>query len=204
VSSEAGSQAGPSGKIGLLFGSFNPIHTGHLILAQHMATHTDLSAVWLVVSPQSPYKVGQDLLPEQDRLALAQAATADNALLSVVDVELRLPKPSYTIATLDELRRLHPGREFVLLMGSDNLLGLDGWREAARIRQEFAIYVYPRPGHPVETATVAGDNTKVVEAPLLDISATFIRQSLQQGKSVRYLVPDAVEKLIAKNGYWQQ
>lgn len=195
-------QAGSSGKIGLLFGSFNPIHTGHLILAQHMATHTDLSAVWLVVSPQSPYKVGQELLPEQDRLALAQAATADNELLSVSDVELQLPKPSYTITTLDEIRRRHPGREFVLLMGSDNLLGLDGWRDASRIRQEFAIYVYPRPGHPIEAA--AGHNIKVVEAPLLDISATIIRQSLREGKSIRYLVPDVVEQLIARNGYWQQ
>ncbi|WBA40595.1 nicotinate (nicotinamide) nucleotide adenylyltransferase [Hymenobacter canadensis] len=204
MSSEAGAQTGSSGKIGLLFGSFNPIHTGHLILAQYMATHTDLSAVWLVVSPQSPYKLGHDLLPEQDRLALAQDATADNELLSVSDVELRLPKPSYTITTLDEIRRLHPGREFVLLMGSDNLLGLDGWRDAGRIRQEFGIYVYPRPGHPVESAAVAGANIKVVDAPLLDISATLIRQSLQEGKSIRYLVPDAVEKLIAKNGYWQQ
>ncbi|WBO83534.1 nicotinate (nicotinamide) nucleotide adenylyltransferase [Hymenobacter yonginensis] len=196
-------KAGTSGKIGLLFGSFNPIHVGHLILAQHMATHTDLSAVWLVVSPQSPYKVGQDLLPEQDRLALAQAAVADNDLLSVTDIELRLPKPSYTITTLDEIRRLHPGQEFVLLMGSDNLLGLDGWRDADRIRQELAIYVYPRPGHPVEASAVAGSTIKVMEAPLLDISATFIRQSLRQGQSIRYLVPDAVQQLIAAKGYWQ-
>ncbi|MBC6697063.1 nicotinate (nicotinamide) nucleotide adenylyltransferase [Hymenobacter puniceus] len=203
MSAVGSTQASVTGKIGLLFGSFNPIHTGHLILAQHMATHTDLSAVWLVVSPQSPYKVGQDLLPEQDRLALAQAATADNELLSVSAVELQLPKPSYTITTLDEIRRLHPGREFVLLMGSDNLLGLDGWRDAHRIRQKFAIYVYPRPGYPIDAATTAGANVQVVEAPLLNISATFIRQSLRQGQSIRYLVPDSVLQLIAENRYWQ-
>ena len=203
MNSAVDSQAGTPTKVGLLFGSFNPIHTGHLILAQHMATHTDLSAVWLVVSPQSPYKVGQELLPEQDRLALVRAAIAGNDCLAVSDLELRLPKPSFTITTLDAIQRLHPGQEFVLLMGSDNLLGLSGWREAARIRQEFDIYVYPRPGYSVADSAF-NSRIRVVEAPLLDISATFIRQSVQQGQSIRYLVPEAVDQLIKANGYWKQ
>jgi nicotinate-nucleotide adenylyltransferase len=188
-------------KVGLLFGSFNPIHVGHLILAQHLATHTDLAAVWLVVSPRSPYKIGQELLPEQARLALAQAAIAGNDRLAAIDLEFHLPKPSYTITTLDEIRRQHPNREFVLLMGSDNLQGLDGWKDAARIRQEFIIYVYPRPGYPV-AASFLTSRIRLVEAPLLDISATFIRESVRAGKSIRYLVPDAVEQQIVANNYW--
>lgn len=195
-------QPAASGKVGLLFGSFNPIHTGHLILAEHMATHTDLSAVWFVVSPQSPYKVGQELLPEQTRLTLVQAAIAGNPRLAVSDVELRLPKPSYTITTLDELRRQHPEQEFVLLMGGDNLLGLGGWRDSTRIRQEFDIYVYPRPGYSIPAAALTA-RTNVVEAPLLDISATFIRQSVAAGHSIRYLVPEPVEQIITANSYWK-
>jgi len=190
-------------KVGLLFGSFNPIHIGHLILAQHMVTHTDLSAVWFVVSPQSPYKVGQELLPEQVRLDLLRAAIADNDQLAVTDLEFHLPKPSYTITALDEVRCQHPSCEFVLLMGSDNLQGLEGWKDAARIRQEFAIYVYPRPGYPV-AKILPNSCVRIVEAPLLDISATFIRESVRVGKSIRYLVPDVVEQEIVAKKYWLQ
>jgi nicotinate-nucleotide adenylyltransferase len=190
-------------RIGLLFGSFNPIHTGHLILAQHMAAHTDLSAVWFVVSPQSPYKVGQQLLPQADRLMLVQAAIADNELLQVSDVEFHLSKPSYTITTLDELSRRYPQHEFVLLMGGDNLAGLTGWKEMERIRQEFDMYVYPRPGYELPPDAAHNQRLRIVEAPLLDISATFIRECIQVGKSIRYLVPEVVEQQIVANGYWK-
>jgi nicotinate-nucleotide adenylyltransferase len=133
-------------RVGLLFGSFNPVHTGHLILAEYFATRTDLQEVWLVVSPQSPFKVGEELLPETQRLALLQAAVADNSHLRAESIELSLPRPSYTIATLDALRARHPTHDFVLLMGGDNLAGLPRWREAARLLQEIDLYVYPRPG----------------------------------------------------------
>ena len=196
---EAGS--GRPARVGLLFGSFNPIHIGHLILAEHMATHTDLEEVWFVVSPQSPYKVGQELLPEAARLALVQAAISDNQRLRVSDVEFHLPRPSYTIATLDKLRQQHPATTFVLLMGSDNLAGLAGWKEAGRIQQELDLYVYPRPGHPISEPTPE-PRVQVVSAPLLDISATFIRQSIQAGQSIRYLVPTVVESLIHQHRYW--
>ncbi|WP_022822105.1 nicotinate (nicotinamide) nucleotide adenylyltransferase [Hymenobacter norwichensis] len=190
-------------RVGLLFGSFNPIHIGHLILAQHMATHTDLSAVWFVVSPQSPYKVGQQLLPQAARLALVQAAIAGNELLRTSDVEFHLPKPSYTITTLDQLGRRYPQHEFVLLMGGDNLAGLAGWKEVERIRQEFDMYVYPRPGYELPRDVAPNPRLRIVEAPLLDISATFIRECLQAGKSIRYLVPEVVEHQIITNGYWK-
>lgn len=195
--------AAPTGrKVGLLFGSFNPIHTGHLILAHFMATHTDLEEVWLVVSPQSPFKVGQELLGENERLDLVQRAITGNDRLRVLDVEFTMPMPSYTIDTLDELRHQHPNYRFVLLMGEDNLPGLPRWKEAERILTENEIYVYPRPG--VDATEVnARPGVRVVEAPLLDISATFVRECVRTGKSIRYLVPEAVEQQILTAGYWK-
>lgn len=188
-------------KVGLLFGSFNPIHTGHLILAHFMATHTDLDAVWLVVSPQSPFKVGQEMLPEAARYELVQLAIAGNPRLRALDIEFAMPKPSYTIDTLDELRRLHPATRFVLLMGEDNLPGLPRWKSSDRILAENEVYVYPRPGVDA-TAVNAHPGVRVVDAPLLDISATFIRDCVRAHKSIRYLVPDAVEATIQERGYW--
>jgi len=179
-------------RIGLLFGSFNPIHTGHLILAEHFATRTDLNEVWLVVSPQSPFKVGHDLLPEAERLRLVELAIAGNPRLRAEPIELELPRPSYTVATLDALRLRHPGHEFVLLMGGDNLPGLPQWKEAERLLTGIDIYVYPRPGTALPDLA-AFPRVKVMAAPMLDISATYIRQSLRTGRSIRYLVPAAVE-----------
>ncbi|MCC3157767.1 nicotinate-nucleotide adenylyltransferase [Hymenobacter sp. 15J16-1T3B] len=188
-------------RVGLLFGSFNPIHVGHLILANHLATRTDLDAVWLVVSPQSPFKVGEELLAEQARLHLVQLAIAGNERLRVLDVEFGLPKPSYTIDTLDELSRQYPGTEFILLMGGDNLPGLPRWKSADRLLTEFKVYVYPRPGYALPEPLPA--QVRVVEAPLLDISATFIRSSIRAGQSIRYLVPESVEREIKAQRYWQ-
>ncbi|UOQ65689.1 nicotinate-nicotinamide nucleotide adenylyltransferase [Hymenobacter volaticus] len=169
-----------------------------------MATHTDLSEVWLIVSPQSPYKVNQDLLPETIRFSLVETAIGGNSRLRAVDLEFELPKPSFTITTLDELGRLHPELEFVLLMGGDNLLGLAGWKDSERIQRDFDIYVYPRPGYSLPTQENTSKRLRVVSAPLLDISATFIRQCITAGKSIRYLVPEAVEQQIAAGGYWQK
>ncbi|TGE27173.1 nicotinate (nicotinamide) nucleotide adenylyltransferase [Hymenobacter metallicola] len=189
-------------KIGLLFGSFNPIHTGHVILAHFMATHTDLDAVWLVVSPQSPFKVGQEMLSELERFELVKLAIQHNEQLRALDIEFDMPKPSYTIDTLDELHRRYPDHSFVLLMGEDNLPGLPRWKQADRILAEYAVYVYPRPG--VDATDVnAHPGVQVVEAPLLDISATFIRDCVHTGKSIRYLVPEAVEAQILAKGFWR-
>ena len=195
------SQVGASSRIGLLFGSFNPVHTGHLILAEYFATRTDLAEVWLVLSPQSPFKVGEELLPDTQRLMLLQLAVADNSRLRAETIELELPRPSYTIATLDALRARHPTQEFVLLMGADNLAGLPRWRAADRLVHEFDLYVYPRPG--AALPDLAGfPRVQVVQAPLLDVSATFIRASIQAGQSIRYLVPPAVELEILAQKYY--
>jgi nicotinate-nucleotide adenylyltransferase len=190
-----------SKRVGLLFGSFNPVHTGHLILAEYFATRTDLAEVWLVVSPQSPFKVGDVLLPDTDRLTLLRRAVADNSRLRAEDIELSLPRPSYTIATLDALRARHPTYEFVLLMGADNLAGLTRWQAADRLMQEFDLYVYPRPGATLPDLTDF-PRGQVVQAPLLDVSATFIRASLEAGQSIRYLVPAAVEQEILLRKYY--
>jgi nicotinate-nucleotide adenylyltransferase len=190
-----------SKRIGLLFGSFNPVHTGHLILAEYFATRTDLAEVWLVLSPQSPFKVGEELLPDTERLALLQLAIADNPRLRAEDIELSLSRPSYTIATLDALGARHPTYEFVLLMGADNLLGLPRWQAADRLLHEFDLYVYPRPG--ATLPDLGGfPRVRVVQAPLLDVSATFIRASIQAGQSIRYLVPAAVEQEILIRKYY--
>ena len=182
-------------RIGLLFGSFNPVHTGHLILAEHFATRTDLAEVWLVISPQSPFKAAADLLPEAERLRLVRLALAGNPRLRAEAIEFDLPRPSYTVVTLDALRRRHPAHEFVLLMGADNLAGLPRWHEADRLLAEIDLYVYPRPGTPRPDLTPF-PRARLLAAPLLDISATYIRESLRAGRSIRYLVPDAIEAAL--------
>ena len=188
-------------RVGLLFGSFNPVHLGHLILAEYFATRTDLAEVWLVVSPQSPFKMGEELLPDTDRLALLRLAVADNPRLRAEDIELSLPRPSYTIATLDALRVRHPNHDFVLLMGADNLAGLPRWRAADRLVQELDLYVYPRPGAPLPDLEGL-PRVRMMQAPLLNVSATFIRASIQAGQSIRYLVPLAVEQEIIARHYY--
>ncbi len=192
----------PPRRVGLLFGSFNPVHTGHLILAEYFATRTDLAEVWLVVSPQSPFKTEAELLPEAQRLTLLELAVADNPHLRAEAIELSLPRPSYTIATLDALQDRHPGHEFVLLMGADNLPGLPRWQAADRLLSELDLYVYPRPGTTLPDLA-AYPRARVLPAPLLDISATFIRQSIRAGLSIRYLVPAAVEQEIRQQGFYQ-
>jgi len=191
----------PLTRVGLLFGSFNPVHTGHLVLAEYFATRTDLTQVWLVVSPQSPFKLEADLLPDTARLAMLQLAVADNPRLRAEAIELSLARPSYTIATLEALQARHPEHEFVLLMGADNLASLPRWRAADRLTQEFDLYAYPRPGVPLP-ALASLPRARVVAAPLLDISATFIRQSVRARQSIRYLVPSAVEQEILAQGYY--
>ncbi|MDO7845042.1 nicotinate (nicotinamide) nucleotide adenylyltransferase [Hymenobacter sp. M29] len=184
-------------RIGLLFGSFNPIHIGHLILAEHFATRTDLAEVWLVVTPHNPFKQAADLLPDTQRLRMVELALAGNPRLRAEAIEFSLPRPSYTIATLDALREQHLAHDFVLLMGSDNLPGLPRWQEAQRLLAEVDIYVYPRPGTPLPHLA-AFPRVQMMTAPLLDISATYIRESLRAGRSIRYLVPAAVEAELLK------
>ena len=184
-------------RVGLLFGSFNPVHIGHLILAEHFATRTDLAEVWLVVTPHNPFKDVVDLLPDAERLRLVELALVGNPHLRAESIEFSLPRPSYTIATLDALRLRHPALDFVLLMGADNLPGLPRWQESARLLAEVDVYVYPRTGTDSPELTQF-PRVQRIDAPLLNISATYIRESLRAGKSIRYLVPAAVEIELLK------
>src|SRR5690606_38871374 len=188
-------------KIGLFFGSFNPIHMGHLIIANIMAETTDLSRVWFVVSPQNPFKPSKGLLHEFDRYDMVRAAIHDNYKLEVSDVEFNLPKPSYTIHTLVYLQEKYPDKQFSIIMGVDNLTSFQKWKNHEVILNNYGLYVYPRPG--VQLSELKSHpNVKFVQAPMLDISATFIRNCIRNNQSVRYLVPDAVEELIRLKGFY--
>lgn len=182
-------------KVGLLFGSFNPIHIGHLILANFMATNTDLDAVWLVVSPQNPFKPSNTLLHEFDRLHMVSLAVGDNPHLGVSNIEFSMPKPSYTIDTLTYLQEKYQSYEFVLIMGEDNLPLFPKWKNADRILEFHRVYVYPRSGS-ITTALPDMPNVTFIKAPVLDISATFIRKCIKEEKSIRYMVPEAVAEYI--------
>lgn len=182
-------------KIGLFFGSFNPIHMGHMIIAQIMAETADLDKVWFVVSPQNPFKRSKSLLHEFDRYDLVRAAVYDSYKLDVTDVEFHLPKPNYSIHTLVHLSESHPDKQFKVILGSDNLESFTRWKNYQRILDDYGLYIYPRPGMQL-SALNGHPNIRVIEAPLLDISATFIRNCIKNDKSVRYLVPDPVEEMI--------
>ena len=191
--------------IGLFFGSFNPIHVGHLIIANTMATTTDLDQVWFVVSPQNPFKKTKSLLHEFDRLDMVERAIADNSRLKATDVEFSMPKPSYTIDTLNRLREKFPQHTFRLIMGEDNLTQFANWKEHERILSETGLYVYPRPTREltaVPSPFLTHANVRLVSAPLLDISATFIREAIRTNRSIRYMVPDVVEEMISRKNFY--
>lgn len=188
-------------KIGLFFGSFNPIHIGHLIIANVMAENTDLDKVWLVVSPQNPLKPSKGLLHEFDRYDMAKAAVADHYKIEVSDVEFHLPKPSFTIHTLAYLSEKHPGKEFKIIIGQDNLESFKKWKNYEQILEQYELYVYPRPDV-TNTELIRHPHVKMIEAPLLDISATYIRQCIKANQSIRYLVPESVENMIRLKNFY--
>jgi nicotinate-nucleotide adenylyltransferase len=189
-------------KIGLFFGSFNPIHIGHMIIANIMAENTDLNKVWFVVSPQNPFKLSKGLLHEFDRYDMVKAAIADHYKLEVSDVEFNLPKPSYTIHTLAYLNEKFPGKEFKVIIGEDNLENFAKWKNHEQILDQFGLYVYPRP-HVTNSELKRHPNVKMIEAPLLDISATYIRNCIKNNKSIRYLVPEPVEQMIRLKHFYK-
>ncbi|UII34762.1 nicotinate-nucleotide adenylyltransferase [Fulvivirga ulvae] len=182
-------------KIGLFFGSFNPVHIGHLIIANVMVETTDIDQVWFVVSPQNPFKKRKSLLHEFDRFDMVNSAIFDNYSLRATDIEFNMPKPSYTIDTLVYLTEKHPDYSFKLIIGEDNLRRFPKWKNHDKILDQYGLYVYPRPdSKPSEVND--HPNVKMVEAPMLDISATFIRNCVKKGQSIKYLVPDSVEEMI--------
>ncbi len=188
-------------KIGLYFGSFNPIHVGHLIIANHILNETDIEKVWFVVSPHNPFKSEANLLNEYHRLHLVRLATEEDTRIKVSDIEFTLSKPSYTSATLGYLSEKHPEHEFAIIMGSDSYQNFPKWKNAESIMKHYQVYVYKRPGFDVEL--IAG-NVILLDAPLLQISATHIRESIRKRKSVRYMIPEKVLEEIEKGGYYKK
>jgi len=186
--------------IGLYFGSFNPIHTGHLIIASHIVEHSDLDKIWFVLSPHNPLKSAHTLLNEYDRLHLAELAISDNPKFRVSNVEFHLPKPSYTIDTLTYLKEKFPLEHFFVIMGSDSYQNLPRWKNYEKILEYYQIMVYNRPGFEVGNLY---PGVTVMDAPLLEISSTYIREEIKAGRSIRYLVPDNVAEYITDNRYYK-
>jgi len=187
--------------IGLFFGSFNPVHIGHLIIANHMANETDLDQVWMVVSPQNPFKDKKSLAKDRDRYNLVHLAIGDNPKLSVSDIEFSMPKPSYTIDTLTYLKEKYPNKIFYLIMGGDNVPTLPKWKNSELLIENYKIYVYKRPGYDLGPLA-SHPNITSVEAPLLDISSTHIRQLIKERKSIQYLMPDAARLEIERSSIY--
>lgn len=189
-------------QIGLYFGSFNPIHVGHLIIANHILNEAGLQRVWFVVSPQNPFKKSDTLLNEYDRFHLVQKAIEGDGRLKASDIEFSLPKPSYTVHTLAYLKEKYPDNQFSIIMGSDSFQNLGNWKNAEVIIRNYPIVVYKRPGFDITTNQ--GANLQIMNAPLLEISATYIRELVKQGKSIKHLVPPAVEEEISTYSFFKK
>ncbi|MFY0625205.1 MAG: nicotinate-nucleotide adenylyltransferase [Reichenbachiella sp.] len=188
-------------KVGLFFGSFNPIHVGHMIIAQTMVESGKIDELWFVISPQNPFKKNKNLLHEFDRLDLVEAAIGYNPKFKASDVEFNMPKPSYTIDTLTLLSERYDDIEFKLIMGEDNLTQFHKWKNYKEILVQYGLLVYPRPNaekHQIEL----NEKTLFVESPLLNISATFIRDRIRNGHTIKYLVPSEVEEMIRRKEYF--
>lgn len=187
--------------IGLYFGSFNPIHIGHLVIANHVVGHSDVDKIWFVVSPHNPLKDAHSLLNEYDRMHLVELAIKDNNKFRASNVEFHLPKPSYTVDTLAYLTERFPLEQFSVVMGSDSFQNLPRWKNYEHLIKHYSFIVYNRPGFLVQDTY--GAKVQVLDAPLLDISSTFIRKQIKEGKSTRYILSDAVWKYIEENRYYK-
>lgn len=190
-------------RVGLYFGSFNPIHHGHLLIANYVLQHTGLDQVWFVVSPQNPLKPSASLLNEYHRLFLVQLAIEGEKGLKASDIEFKLPKPSYTVDTLAYLQEKYPDNEFSIIMGSDSFQNLPKWKNYAWLLQHYPLYIYKRPEHETLPVYPGARSINVLDAPLLPISSTEIRKNIKEGRSIRYFLPDAVRTEIERGGYYQ-
>jgi nicotinate-nucleotide adenylyltransferase len=188
-------------KVGLYFGSFNPVHHGHLIIANYVAQSTELDQVWFIVSPQNPLKPATGLLNEYHRLYLIRAAIDGENKLRASDIEFKLPRPSFTIDTLTYMHEKYPQHDFSIIMGSDSYQNLPRWKNHETLLRDTAFYIYVRAGFE-NIPEYKNARIHILEAPLLQISATHIRNMLKEGKSIRWLVPDVVKEEIERNRYY--
>ena len=196
-------------KIGLYFGSFNPVHIGHLAIAGYMTEFAGLDQVWFIVSPHNPLKKKETLLSDHHRLYMSQLAIGDNDRLKASDIEFKLPIPSYTIDTLTYLKEKYPKNEFCLVMGEDNLFTLHKWKNAAELVRKYSIYVYPRaesekPASLLLDQILLTADIHKINAPLMEISGTFIRDGIKNGKDMSYFLPPAVWKYIKEMHFYEK
>ncbi len=189
-------------KIGLYFGSFNPVHNGHLIIAKHVINNTDLKQVWMVISPQNPLKNSNSLLNKYDRLNMVQSALEGETKIKASTIEFNLPSPSFTIDTLAYLKEKHKQHQFSIIMGSDSFTNIKKWKNYEMIIKNYEIYIYQRTGYPIQNIEEA--IVSKLEAPLIEISSSAIRKIIKDGKSIRYLVPDVVDQQIKENKYYKK
>jgi len=189
--------------IGLFFGSFNPVHIGHMALANYMLSFTDIERIWFVVSPHNPLKNKAGLLNQHERLNLVNLAIGDNDYMRSSNIEFNLPQPSYTINTLVHLKEKYPEHQFSLIMGQDNLQSFAKWKNYEEILKRYQVYVYPRP----KTSPSEFDNhphVHLTDAPLMEISSTFLRSAIKDKKDVRYFVPEKVWKEIDEMNFYRR
>jgi nicotinate-nucleotide adenylyltransferase len=192
-------------KIGLYFGTFNPIHVGHLIIANHMAEYSGLDQIWMVITPHNPLKKKDTLLDDYQRLHLVRLATEDFPKIKPSDFEFKLPQPNYTVNTLAHLKEKFPQNEFSLIMGEDNLKTFHKWKNYDVILENHNIYVYPRISAEIENLQFKNHHRiHVISAPIVEISSTFIRENIKKGKNVQPLLPHKVWEYIDHNNFYKK
>ena len=191
-------------KIGLYFGTFNPIHVGHLTIANHLAEYSDLDKVWFVVTPHSPFKKKSSLLNDRQRYEMVYRATKDYLKLEPSDIEFDLPQPNYTINTLTYLKEKYPDSKFALIMGEDNLKSFHKWKNYQLILDNHDIYVYPRISNgAIDAKFNTHSKIKKVDAPIMELSSTFIRKSIKEGKNVRPMLPEYVWEYLDEMNFYK-
>ena len=187
--------------IGILGGSFNPVHIGHMMIASYLAQWGYVDKVWLTLSPLNPLKKdSNEIIPDTKRLAMLNLAIKGSERIDVCDIELSLPTPSYTITTLETLSAAYPGKKFKLIIGSDNWAAFDKWKSGPKILDKYGVIVYPRPGYPIENHV---DGMELVNAPTVNLSSTFIRKSLAKGRNMEFFLPQGVNKYILNHHLYQ-
>lgn len=190
-------------EVGLYFGSFNPIHVGHLVIANYLLDFSPMNELWFVVSPQNPLKEKTSLLNDYQRLRMVELAIEDMPKLRASSVEFSLPQPSYTVNTLAHLSDKYPDHTFSLIMGGDNIQSFEKWKNYQRILENYKIYVYPRPGFEMPKSLENKGNISVIDAPLMEISSSFIRQCIKEGKSVQGYMPHASWKYLDEMNFYK-
>ncbi|MFV0554795.1 MAG: nicotinate (nicotinamide) nucleotide adenylyltransferase [Mangrovibacterium sp.] len=191
-------------KIALYFGTFNPIHIGHMAIANYMLEFSDVERLWFIISPQSPFKQNQNLLDNYQRLEMVHRAIGDNPKYRAVDIEFKLPIPSYTVDTLAHLAEQYPEHEFYLIMGEDNLQHLNKWKNYEVILEHHHILAYPRPGSHTPEEFQNHPHIHCVEAPLMELSSSFIRNAIAEGKDVQHFLPHGAWEYLEEMGFYRR